>query len=499
MSEVREQLFIDGRWVRAAHSVPSISAVDDHLLGQVPLASKDQLDLAVNAAGRALRDQTGWGGMSVDERVQMLRAFAERIDARREQLAELIAHEVGTPIGRAGSNNVDAASGLLRFYAEAVAAEPVVQRRPIDAGVGLVVREPIGVVAMIPAWNYPLSTLFFKLAPALARGCTAVIRPSTLTSLDTLLIAEAADEAGMPPGVVNVTPCDHDGGDYLVAHPGIDKVAFTGSTAVGRHLGAICGESLKPVTLELGGKSAAILLEDADLGAFLRVMGELCFANNGQTCTNNSRVLVPRSRAAEMSDAITQTVLSWKVGSPLDPKVEIGPQCSPRHRLQVLDHVDRAMAEGAKMLTPPQPQDDAGGAYVRPVVFANVDPSMAIFQEEVFGPVISITEFDGTPEDAVRLANDSVYGLSGAVFTEDWNRGLAVAQAVETGTFAVNCSSFEISVPFHGRKESGVGFELGVEALEAFTHYKSVFLPPRAPAEIELPGAVTPNDGRKTA
>ncbi|MET8219672.1 aldehyde dehydrogenase [Streptomyces hirsutus] len=473
----RDTLYIDGDWRIPAtdRTFTAVSAATEEPFGVFPEADRADVDAAVAAARRALGGVRGWG--SAEERAAAMERLALALESRTEALGTVIAQEVGTPLERAIEANVGAAAGLLRFYAPLADVMYAEDLRPAGVGHSLVRREPVGVVAMIAPWNYPLSTLFFKLAPALAMGCTAVIKPSPTTGLDSFLVADAVHEAGFPPGVINVLPAEREVGEYLVTHPGVDKVAFTGSTAAGRRLGALCGELLRPVTLELGGKSAAILLEDAPLPLFLDHLLGLSFNNNGQTCTNNTRLLVPRSRYDEIVDAVTATVAGWTVGDPLDPSTVIGPVAGAAHRDRIEGYLRKGREEGARVTTGGgRPAGLDRGFYIEPTVFADVEPAMVVAREEIFGPVVTISAYDGSVEGAVAMANDSDYGLAGSVWTADEALGRQVARAVDTGTFSVNHANFDIGAPMGGRKDSGLGLELGREAIEAYIQYKTIFV-----------------------
>ncbi|MFJ6564154.1 aldehyde dehydrogenase [Streptomyces sp. NPDC091412] len=473
----RDALYIDGDWRKpsTARTFTSISAATEEPLGSFPEADRADVDAAVTAARRALGGHRGWG--SAQERAAAMERLARALESRTDALGTLIAQEVGTPLARAIEANVGAATGLLRFYAPLAEVMYAEDLRPALVGHSLVRREPVGVVAMIVPWNYPLSTLFFKLAPALAMGCTAVVKPSPATGLDSFLVADAVHEAGFPPGVINFLPAEREVGEYLVTHPGVDKVAFTGSTAAGRRIGGLCGELLRPVTLELGGKSAALLLEDAPLPLFLDHLLDLSFNNNGQTCTNNTRLLVPRSRYEEIVDAVTATVEGWPVGDPLAPSTVIGPVAGAAARDRIEGYVRKGRQEGARVTTGGgRPAGQDRGFYVEPTVFADVDPAMVVAREEIFGPVVTVSAHDGSVEGAVAMANDSAYGLAGSVWTADETLGREVARAVDTGTFSVNHANFDIGAPFGGRRDSGLGSELGAEGIEAYLQYKTIFV-----------------------
>ncbi|AXI80983.1 aldehyde dehydrogenase [Peterkaempfera bronchialis] len=474
----RAALYINGDWRKpsTARTFTAVSSATGERIADFPEADRADVDTAVAAARGALGGPGGWA--SAQQRAEAMERLAAALESRAQALGTLIAHEVGTPLARAIDANVGAAAGLLRFYAPLADTMYAEDLRPARVGHSLVRREPVGVVAMIVPWNYPLSTLFFKLAPALAMGCTAVVKPSPATGLDSFLVADAVHEAGFPPGVINFLPAEREVGEYLVTHPGVDKVAFTGSTAAGRRIGALCGGLLRPVTLELGGKSAAILLEDAPLPLFLDHLLDLSFNNNGQTCTNNTRLLVPRSRHEEVVDAVTETVAGWQTGDPLDPDTVIGPVAGTAARDRVEGYIRRGREEGARITTGGgRPAGLDHGCYVEPTVFADVDPAMVVAREEIFGPVVTISAHDGTVEDAVAQANDSAYGLAGSVWTADEALGREVARAVDTGTFSVNHANFDIGAPFGGRRDSGLGSELGREGIEAYLQYKTIFVP----------------------
>lgn len=475
----RNTLFIEGDWrsVKNATYGNNVDSNTEEHLGTFVLGGTSEIDRAVSAARAALNDRDGWATYAPTQRAAVMRRFADAIERRREDLGSLIAQEVGTPLERSTFSNADTASALLRFYADIIGNTDLEDLRPAGRGHSLVRREAIGVVGMIAPWNFPLSTLFFKLAPAMAAGCAAVIKPASLTALNSFLIAEAAIEAGVPAGVINIVPCARDVGDYLVAHPGVDKVAFTGSTPVGRKIGRVCGENLKPVTLELGGKSAALLLEDAPIETLVTELHDLSFSNNGQACTNNSRLIVPEKIYDDVVDAVVAEVQGWKVGNAFDPDTVIGPVVSSGHRASIERYYEIGAHEGGRVVVGGTPLREGKGFFVQPSVFADVTPEMTLFKEEVFGPAISITKYSGDVQEGIDLANDSEYGLSGAVYTADETLGIETARQIETGTVAYNMSNFDIGAPFGGRKNSGVGFELGAEAIVSYLHYKTIFTP----------------------
>jgi aldehyde dehydrogenase (NAD+) len=372
-------------------------------------------------------------------------------------------------------------AAMLTYYAALVRDAASEETRPGSFGSHTVVRrEPVGVVAAITPWNYPQPLAAMKIAPALAAGCTVVLKPAPETALDAYVFADAAVDAGLPPGVLNVVPAGREAGAHLVAHPGVDKVAFTGSTAAGRAIGETCGRLLRPVTLELGGKSAAIVADDADLDVFAAGLAEVSLVNNGQTCHASTRILAPRSRYAEIVEAVTETVRGLRVGDPLDRATNIGPLVSAAQRERVLGYVDAGRAAGYRTTVGGAvPADQPLGWFVEPTVFVDVDNGSTIAQEEIFGPVLTITAYD-TEDDAVQIANDSEYGLGGTIWTTDEVRGLELAGRIESGTVGVNHYALDLAAPFGGVKSSGLGRELGPEGLAPYFRSKSVYF--RSPA-----------------
>jgi aldehyde dehydrogenase (NAD+) len=367
---------------------------------------------------------------------------------------------------------------VLRYLAGLLDGASFEEEQPgFLGGTNIVRREPIGVVGAIVPWNYPQTLGAFKYGAALAAGCTVVMKPSPETVLDAFLLAEAIEAAGLPGGVINIVPGGRELGAYLVEHRDVDKVAFTGSTAAGRRVAEACGRLLRPVTLELGGKSAAIILEDADLD--LGKIGNDLFAatlvNNGQTCYLGTRVLAPRSRYTEVVDTLAAFASSLAVGDALDPTTQIGPMASQRHRDRVEGYIAKGASDGARLVTGGgRPDGLDRGWFVEPTVFAEVDNAATIAQEEIFGPVLSVIAYSDE-DDAVRIANDSDYGLGGTVWTSDPERGKAVARRVRTGTIGINRYLPDPGAPFGGVKASGIGRELGPGAISAYQQLKSIY------------------------
>ncbi|GAB05190.1 aldehyde dehydrogenase family protein [Gordonia amarae] len=470
-------LFIGGGWhtSSATESIPVISPLTEAEIGSIPSSTIADIDTAVTAARRAFR--AGRAGTPADQ-AGMLRRFADALEARTEDRARCVTTENGMPISLARFAEGAAPVQLLRYYADLVEAQPVEERRasrPIP-GTTVVRREPVGVVAAISPWNFPAILSMFKIAPALASGCAVVLKPSPETTLDSYILAEAAIESGLPQGLLNIVTGGADVGQYLVSHPGIDKVAFTGSTRAGRQIGKVCGELLRPVTLELGGKSAALILDDADIAQTVEGLATASLLNTGQTCYMSTRILVPRSQYSPYVDAITAMAAGLPVGDPLDESTFIGPLVSAQQRARVLSYIDRGRADGATLTTGGgAPEGLDRGFFVAPTVFADVDNDTAIAREEIFGPVLSLIPYDSTA-DAIAIANDSSYGLGGTVWTTDTERGLDVARQVETGSFGVNTFNLDWGSPFGGVKDSGIGRELGPEGLAAYQNTKSIFL-----------------------
>lgn len=472
----RTAFFIDGQWASPAsdRSHVAIEAATGDALGTASLGTESDMDAAVGAA-RAALDNGPWGRTSAAERAAAMNRFADALDARADQISALVSRENGMPIALSSAFNGAAPAGLLRMYAGWITDFPLEEVRVSAAGSTIVRREPVGVVAAITPWNYPQILAMTKIAPALAAGCTVVLKPSPETALDSYLLADAAVEAELPPGLLNIVLAGREVGSYLVSHPGVDKVAFTGSTAAGRVIGAECGRLIRRVTLELGGKSASIVLDDADLGTFVQGLDGASFMNNSQTCTTQSRILAPRSRYEEVVDAVAGYASAMTVGNPLDPAVTCGPMASESQLARVRHFIDVGIASDARLITGGgTPRGDGRGWFVEPTVFADVQNSDELAREEVFGPVLAIIPYDGDDE-AVKIANDSNYGLAGSVWTTDESRGLDVARRVRTGTIGINYYSLDLGAPFGGMKDSGIGRELGPEALSNYLEYKSIF------------------------
>ena len=430
------------------------------------------VDLAQTAAARAF---PAWAALPVTERAAMLERLAGLVERDVERLALLESTDSGKPLSLARSVDIPRAAANLRFFAEAVREWKADEDFRAPHAVSRVMRRPSGVAGCISPWNLPLYLFTWKIAPALAAGCTVVAKPSEETPLTAAALGELSAEAGFPAGVLNVVPGGVDAGKHLVSHPGVDKVSFTGSTVAGRIIAEVCGRLLRPVTLELGGKSAAIILDDADLDATLRGLRSVSFVNNGQTCYLGSRILAPRSRYAEVVDALVNLVDGFTVGDPLDGATDIGPVVTARQRDRVLGYIEAGNDSGARLVAGGGiPKDQPRGWFVSPTVFADVDNSDRIAQEEIFGPVLAVIAYDDDA-DAIALANDSQFGLAGTVWSTDADRATDVARAVKTGTIGVNGYQLDMGAPFGGVKASGLGRELGPEGLEEFFDLKSIY------------------------
>jgi len=472
-----DALFIDGKWTppRTDGRTSVVSPLTEQEIGSFPTSTDADVDAAVSSARAALR-RDDWAGLTPETRARLVRRFADELEKRAEERATTVTRQNGMPVELARFAEGAAPVQLLRYYADLAESTPLEERRASQPmpGTTIVRREPVGVVAAIAPWNFPAVLSMFKIAPALAAGCTVVLKPSPETTLDSYVLAEAAIAAELPAGVINIVTGGADVGQYLVAHPGVDKVAFTGSTAAGRHIGRVCGELLRPATLELGGKSAALVLDDADVERTVTGLSTASLLNSGQTCYMSTRILVPRSQSRAYVDAITAMASSLPVGDPMDPATFIGPMVSAAQRDRVLSLIDQGRAEGGTITTGGG-RVNGVGYFVQPTVFADVDNASTIARQEVFGPVLSVIAYDDV-DDAVALANDSEYGLGGTVWTSDEERGIGVARRVETGSFGVNTFNLDWGSPFGGVKASGLGRELGPEGLAAYQQLKSIFL-----------------------
>ena len=472
------QLFIGGSWVAPSkdEKIEVVSPFTEQVIARVAGASKEDADAAVTAARHAF-DQGEWPRLTLAERLVVLRRVREAIAEQRDVMASVITEEMGCPITQSRPLQADIARVILDSYLELAPRYPFSSVRRSSSGNALVTREPVGVVAAIVPWNVPQAITMHKLAPALLAGCTVVLKPATATPLDAYLLAEMLQAAGLPEGVVNVVPADRDVSEHLVTHPGVDKIAFTGSTEAGRRIASLCGQDLRRVTLELGGKSAAVILDDADLDATVESLRLGSFRNSGQVCTAKTRLVVSRRRERELLDRLAELVASMPVGDPTDPATQIGPMASARHRQHVEGYIEIGRNEGAKVVVGGgRPPELDRGWFVEATVFSGVDPDMRIAQEEIFGPVLAVLAYDDEDE-AVAIANNSSYGLAGSVFTADVEHGLEVARQIRTGTVELNGSPAGWHAPFGGFKNSGIGRESGLEGFDSYVETRSIGLP----------------------
>ncbi|ROO88983.1 betaine-aldehyde dehydrogenase [Actinocorallia herbida] len=469
-----KSFFIGGEWVAPAGTgvIDVVSPHTEEVIGRVPDGSEADIDAAVAAARRAF-DEGPWPRMTPAERAEIVGRLSAIYAANVEPMAQLVTAEMGSPALFSMFAQAAIPQMVLQYYVDLAATYTWEDERQGMQGPVSVVREPVGVVAAIVPWNVPQFTLMLKLAPALIAGCTIVAKPSPETPLDTYLLAEWIKEAGIPDGVVNIVPAGREVGAHLVAHPDVDKVSFTGSTGAGRSIAAVCGQQLKRVTLELGGKSAAIILEDADLASTIEGFKLASLMNNGQACAAQTRILAPRSRYDEVADALAAMVGGLAVGDPADFGTEVGPLVAQRQQERVEGYIRIGQDEGAKVLVGGLDRPQDRGWYVAPTVFGGVTNDMRIAREEIFGPVLALLAYDDE-EEAIRIANDSDYGLGGSVWTADEEHGVAVARRIRTGSCGVNLYSIDPATPFGGYKSSGLGRELGPEGLDAYLELKSI-------------------------
>ncbi len=467
----RQNLYINGSWVEpnGKGTIEVINPANEQIIGSVPVGSESDANAAVEAARSAF---TSWSESTVEERSDYLNRLSSALKDRGEEIAELITSEVGTPIEYSRMAMVGTPRVVSRSYAKILdgfAWEEEVRN-------SIVVKEAIGVVAMITPWNFPLHQIIGKVAPAIAAGCTMVLKPSKEAPLNAFVLADILDEIGLPDGVFNlISGHGREIGETLASHPEVDMVSFTGSTNAGIRVSELAAPGVKRVTLELGGKSANIVLDDADIPRAASSAIYSCFGNSGQECSALTRLLVPEGSREEVVEIISNKIGRYTVGDPMEGTSKCGPLVSKRQQESVSRYISTGIDEGATLVAGGEGMPDGldSGFYVRPTVFADVTPEMTVFREEIFGPVLCITTYSDE-EEAIELANDSEYGLSGGVWSGDEDRAMRVARKLRTGQVSINGGAFNVSAPFGGYKKSGLGRELGVHGMEEFLETKSI-------------------------
>jgi acyl-CoA reductase-like NAD-dependent aldehyde dehydrogenase len=472
------QLFIGGQWLDPvdAGRIEVIAAHDESLVATVAEATALDMDAAVSAARRAF-DEGPWPRLTPQERAAYLRKLHAALTPRVPELTAAWILQIGS-LAAVAPYVIGAGMETLRYYIDLADIYPFVTRQaPVDGrGEALIVREPVGVAVAVVPWNNPFGIMISKLACALLAGCPVIMKPAPETPLEAYIIAEAAEAAGLPDGVVNLVPSHREAADHLVSNPGVDKVSLTGSTVAGKRVAQVCGERLARYTLELGGKSAAIVFDDADIAHAARTLTQTIIMSAGQVCATLARVLVAQEGHDELVEGIRVEMAKVRIGSPWDPEAALGPLAMERQRQRVENYIAVGQAEGAALaFGGGRPPHLPRGWYVEPTLFTHVRGDMRIAREEIFGPVLTVQAF-ADEEEAIRIANDSEFGLYGAIFTADRDRALRVARRMRTGTVSHNLFRFDPHLPFGGFKQSGVGREGGVEGLTAYTELKSILL-----------------------
>ena len=471
--KVHDKLFINGQWVESTGTgaIDVINSTTEEVMGRIPEGTADDVNAAVAAAKAAFES---WSTTSVESRRRYLQLIADKLASKKEEIAALVAAEVGMPLPLATAVQAGMPAMVMGSYAELLSSFQFEE----TIGKALVVKEPVGVVGCITPWNFPLHQVICKVAPALAAGCTVVLKPSEVAPLTSFVLAEIIEDIGLPAGVFNlVTGYGPVVGEAIAAHPDVDMVSFTGSTRAGKRVSEIAAQTVKKVSLELGGKSANVILDDADFERAVKSGVGACYFNSGQTCSALTRMLVPRSRHDEASAIAKKTAEGFTVGDPLGGAAKLGPLVSATQRERVIGYIKKGIAEGATLVTggADRPEGLDKGYFVRPTVFANVNNKMTIAQEEIFGPVLSIIPYEDE-DDAIRIANDTIYGLAGGVWSGDPERAKRVARRLRTGQVEINGGKFNPLVPFGGYKQSGNGRELGKYGLEEFLEVKAMLM-----------------------
>jgi acyl-CoA reductase-like NAD-dependent aldehyde dehydrogenase len=472
-SLVYDDLYIGGRWQSPATN-QRLSVISPHTeepIGETPEAAPEDVDKAV-AAARAAFDDGPWPRLTPFERMEKIEKLTAVYSSHTDEMADLITAEMGSPRSFSRLGQATGAAAQMHLNMATAREFPWVERRQGLFGEVHVRRAPVGVVGAIVPWNVPQFLIMPKLIPALIAGCTVVVKPAPETPLDALWLAEMLDEIDLPEGVVSIIPGGRETGEALVRHPEVDKISFTGSSSTGRHIAALCGEQLKRVSLELGGKSAAIILDDADVDHTVEHLKTASLMNNGQACVAQTRILVSERRHDEVVDALAEMMSGLQVGDPADDATDIGPLVAQRQQHRVRGYIEAGVDEGARIVLGGTDKPHDRGWYVQPTLFTDATNEMRIAREEIFGPVLTVLKYSDE-RDAVRIANDSDYGLGGSVWTADVAHGLEIAAEVRTGTFGINMYTLDTSAPFGGFKQSGIGREFGSEGLSEYVELQS--------------------------
>jgi acyl-CoA reductase-like NAD-dependent aldehyde dehydrogenase len=471
--QVKDKIFIGGKWVESSggETIEVVNPTTEEMIGTIPACSPEDADRAVAAAREAFES---WSQTSRETRADYIAAIAEGLGGRAEEIAATITQELGMPLKLSGIIQVGLPTS--QFASMPKLMEEVAWEE--EVGNSRILREPVGVLGAITPWNYPLNQIAAKVAPALAAGCTVVLKPSEVTPLNAFLLAEVLEAAGLPAGVFNlVTGMGPVVGEAIAAHPGVDMVSFTGSTRAGRRVSELAAGTVKPVAMELGGKSPNVILDDADLARAVPDGVAKCFLNSGQTCSALTRMLVPRQRLAEAEELARATAESFTPGDPFESSTRLGPLVSEVQRERVRGYIEKGIEEGARLITggAEAPEGLGRGYFVRPTVFSEVEAEMTIGQEEIFGPVLAIQPYEGE-EDAIRIANSTPYGLAGGVWAADGERAISVARRIRTGQIEINGGAFNPLAPFGGYGQSGHGRENGRYGIEELLQVKSLQL-----------------------